>query len=152
MTGTGRPLPQYVPPARRQSFRQPPDGLIDTSIIKTLGRTVAPCAPVPESFRSVLHIFDIHGHQCSPTFYGVVRIAIPSYLHGYCRAPHGITALRETVWERVGEDFREQRAQVWPLYAGEFAAPRAYLRHRRNHNSIKFSDWQFRTHTTTNRR
>ncbi len=86
------------------------------------------------------------GHRYSPTFYGVVHMPFPVIFMGITQRKV-IPPCAETVWERVGKTLESTHRSG---HSGKFAAPRAYLRRRTNHNCIKFSDWQFHhtPHTT----
>lgn len=102
-------------------------------------------------FRSGLtHIFDgILVTNVVRPFYGIVHVPFPVIFMGIAER-HGDTALRGNGMGTGREDFREQRTGLAAL--GNLQRRAHTCATGTNHNSIKFSDWQFHytPHTTTN--
>ncbi len=146
----GQLPPQYVPPARRRSFRLTAKRtLIDTTIIKTRERQ-AHMFQFQNRFRpGFTHIFN------RVLVTDIVRPFTVSYIcHSQLSSwvlPSAtvIPPCAETVWERVGKTL-EQRTGLATL--GNLQRRAHTCAASTNHNCIKFSDWQFHhtPHTTTN--
>ncbi|CZY47244.1 Uncharacterised protein [Enterobacter hormaechei] len=124
--------------------------LIDGAIFQT-GERQTHVVQLQNRFRAgFTHIFDgILVTDVIGTFYRIVHVPFPVIFMGITQR-NGDTALRRHCVGTGREYFREQRTGLAAL--GNLQCGAHTCATRTNHNSIKFSDWQFHytPHTTTN--
>ena len=124
--------------------------LIDGAIFQT-GERQTHVVQLQNRFRAgFTHIFDgILVADVVGTFYRIVHVPFPVIFMGITQR-NGDTALRRHSVGTGREYFREQRTGLAAL--GNLQCGTHTCATRTNHNSIKFSDWQFHytPHTTTN--